>query len=63
MTDDDRTLADLCRPLSARDMPRSRMWNAGGRALTPGTAIKAQRLTRRPGHRRTCKTKPERELD
>ena len=56
-TNPDRTLADLCRPLSAKVMPARAKFSPGGRIMTDKTAIKAQRLIRKaaPGKGRKVK--------
>jgi len=40
---DDRTIEGLCRPLSAKVMPRGAMHNIGGREMDHGRALMSQR--------------------
>lgn len=54
-TDSGEPVEDLCRPLSAKVMPRSAMWAPGGGEMTQTVAIMAQRRTTRPAHPRRKK--------
>lgn len=46
---DDKSLKDLMRPLSAKDILASRRFAMGGRELTPQQMLHAQRQTKRHG--------------
>lgn len=43
MKDDEKSIEELCRPLSAKIMPRSAMHNIGGREMDAGRALTSQR--------------------
>ena len=37
------TLEELCKPLSAKVMPKSASWNIGGREMDPSRVLSSQR--------------------
>lgn len=41
--DSDPSIEDLCKPLSAKVMPRSASWNIGGREMDPSRVLSSQR--------------------
>ena len=41
--DDEKSIEELCKPLSAKVMPRSAMYNIGGREMNEGRALASQR--------------------
>lgn len=44
---DDRSIEDLCKPLSAKVQPASAMYSAGGRKMSATVAAGAARQSRR----------------
>lgn len=42
-TDDEKSIEELCKPLSAKVMPKSASWNIGGREMTDGRMLSSQR--------------------
>ena len=45
MTDDDRSIADLCAPISAKTMPRSKLYNPDSTTMSNDEALMHQRRT------------------
>jgi hypothetical protein len=47
MRDDEKSIEELCRPLSAKVLPQRALYSISGREMTPA---KAQEAARRTGH-------------
>lgn len=43
MKDDEKSIEELCKPLSAKVMPKKAMHNIGGREMTQSRALASQR--------------------
>lgn len=54
--DDLPPLADLLKPLSAKVMPRSAMYNIGGREMSDSRALVSQRHATQPKKRKGTRT-------